>query len=133
MGWKNRTRYISGGDGSLDSIRIYNYHFKDSFWGQLLPYRANITLPFDTRPGSFNGWNTNGDARGHLLELEEAPFCIKGHNVMEWARETITTGEANFEFRIEDTFIKIPRDNILTMTARFRDKGMAAMFKMAFH
>lgn len=92
-------------------------------------------MPFETIETA-----TNGDAHGHLRVLEDPDFTVKGRNVMEWARQSISKGKADFQFvvdrsiggeadgRRKGSFL----DPDFTLIARFSDPGTAALFKLAF-
>lgn len=132
--WTQRTWYRGGGDSPFINRRVYKYHFEDQWFHFLTRYKHEIRLPFNTADIA-----TNGDAHGHLRVLADPDFTVKGRNVMEWARQSISQGKVDFQFVVDrsiggedsgrgSSFL----DPDLILIARFSDPGTAALFKLAF-
>ena len=134
MSWTKKTWHRGGGDMPLDSLRYYRYQFREKPLLFFVPYKAKISLPFDDK--EFNKGSkyfTRGDDIEHLRVLVESPFNIKGHSVMDWAYECVSTGQAEFTFEVDaslkDSFeVK----SICTLHAKFGNKGIASLFKLTF-
>jgi hypothetical protein len=131
QGWQTKTWYVGGGDDPLTLARYYRYRFRAPGLAGLKFYRSEQSLPFSDYVEGGDGHNINGDTRGHWLELERAPFEIGDRNVMDWAKECVTTGRAEFFFEIKRNDW-INRINTNTLRVRFSDRSLAMMFKLAF-
>lgn len=128
MSWTEKTAWYGGGDNPFDSRRIYKYRFRDNPLRFFLPHAVHFRMPFDLDPQ-----DTDNQEDWHQRVLAEAPFCIRGRNVMNWARECITEHQALFYFEIDSGIRELlGKENICTLTAKFGSRGAAAMFKLTF-
>lgn len=136
MTWKQKTWYRGGGDMVHQNRRLYRYSFSEKLTSPLCLKRTKLVLPFETKEV-----NTNGDAFGHFAVLQNPDFHIRGNNVMEWAKDTISKGWAEFVFEINggspfEAAEQRLRNNIditqFRLQARFSDRGIASLFKLTF-
>ncbi len=129
--WSEKTWWRGGGDIPSVNKRYYQYHFEDQWFRWINRYKAEFSLPFDTIH-----LNTNGDANGHKMVLEKPDFMVRGINVMEWAKESISAGKADFLFEVDagDVWALAKKQEPLTcnLRARFTDKSLAMLFKLTF-
>jgi len=129
--WKEKTWWIGGGDVPCQNKRYYRYRFRERWWMRFKSYEVKIKVPFETQERALNG-----DRNGHFLTLKFPDFDVNGTNLMEWARETIHTGKAEFLFFIDagDPFEELIHQLpvLYELTARFSSKSHAAMFKLIF-
>ena len=95
-GWKAKTYKVGGGDISLTQIRHFNYTFYNSVWHRFKRVKATVVLPFETllKDNVKEQWVID-------LTRDQAPFFVRNHNVMEWARENIKEGFVSFDFSID--------------------------------
>lgn len=128
MTWKSKTYHVGGGDNPGTSIRVYRYRFSDRWTNTFRFYKVKLNMPFE------NFKKAQGTNKiDYLQTLSEAPFFVKDHNVMDWAKECVTRGFASFEFEIDGSIEHIIHgDPELTLTAKFSDKGLASLFKLTF-
>lgn len=127
-GWKNKYSKVGGGDIPFTDIRYFIYRFSDSIWERFKSL-THVELEFDS--------NINFDSNENWVlkkALDGAPFFIRGVDIMEWARENISTGRAIFEFRVDgslETKMEKGRSEKI-LRASFSKKSHALLFKLTF-
>lgn len=127
--WTQETKYIPEDPRNKPlqvDCRIYNYHFESEWFHWITRYRHEVRLRFFTEE-----IHTNGDSGGHRRVLENPDFTINDMNVVEWIKESITTGKADFTFYVSRLHANRWTSQ-LELVAKFSDKRQAMMFKLAF-
>lgn len=125
--WTEVTTFnINRGHPYQVGIRRYIYSFAPRWWDRLRPFKETFVLPFHT-----NDDNVNGDAFGHYRLLTDPDFTVRGNNVVEWARNAISSGRVHLRFEVSYDLMS-GREPITMLTARFSDRKMAVMFKLMF-
>jgi hypothetical protein len=141
MTWKQKTWHEGGGGDIVTDIRHFRYRFNHSFFNKFKG-AYEVTLTFEDHRFYPRGLEDKQYRALHKKFLSEAPFTIAGRNVIEWAKECITSDWAVFDFKINKSIsqgfvpdpsspgeLMIPKTN--TLRARFGNKGHAALFKLA--
>lgn len=132
MSWTEKTWHRGGGDMPLDSYQFYRYRFRDQKRLFFVPYKVKFTLPFDAAFKD-DPYHASGAMSDHHIILQHSPFEIRGRNVMDWAFECVTKGQAEFNFEVDSSFKdSFEVKSICTLHAKFGDKGIASLFKLTF-